>query len=520
MSDMGSWFSTLDPATQWELMYGSANDTPSSMNAGGMAPELSPWSFDATTMATPLPEMTSKGRVLPVDVDTRKKQLGVIHAQNSAMMEPLTAMLGGDGSYDPSLFQSQFTGVGDPISRPGHTLLESYQGADGTGGGGYEGFIAKAILGGKNPSSAMADMMQMITSKPTGDPAADGARDALIASLTPRYDTNQIPGQVSKPDLTTPAGVASAYDLKGIQDWSRGLYEKMLTDPQQGMRADDNQYYKSLKEEKTPAQAYFDKNMLPYPTASYLDPERLSPFLDSVAPVDQTEVANWDQNRDTTAAAVTSAKSASDHLAALQKAWDTSQSTDGGENGAFASFSDYTAPTTKMQVPMIGTGLPASLNKVVDIVGKTPTHAPAPWVEVDSQGNISLSGEQFYKPPTDGTGVKVSPTGTRTSKTDGGMDATLPADFGAKGAPGKAPPSRRQMTKDDLAKMQQQRAMLQRNLGEAVSANSKANVSPQGLGARAYQLAKMQNVAETGRTPLKDALAQRMMTARNQGVYG
>lgn len=533
------WYSKQDPATQWEVQYSFGNSLPDSLGGSStMAPELSPQGFDLSTTTSPLPEMTSKGRVLPVDVDTRNKQLTVLDKQNGMMVDNVVGMLAGSGAWDPKDFQSQQIGIGAPIQRPGHQLVEGY-----SEGGGYQEFIADRLLEGKTPSAAMSELMKVITGTDTGDPKLDGARDALVSSLTPRYDNNTIPGtKPAAPDLSTPSGVANTYDIKGIGDWATGMYEKILTDPQQGMLGSDNQYYGSTKEQKTSAQEYFDKYGLPYPTAQYTDPERMTSFLDAVAPVDMSRQATPEQQaavEQDVQSKKTLNQQATTDFDALQQAWDAVQGK--GQMKDLPAF-DQSALNSK------GTNKPASTAGVISDMRQgqkvfnnatgqwmdrpaaapfqppsslpgtpqqswTPDTKALPWIDVDADGNIRLSGKQW-----DTTQENYVTSHTPKLQTD-----QLIED--ARGMLSKDPrstraTSHRQATENDMKKVAQRKAMAYSALSDAIGTRRQMSQSPAGSGARAYQQGKMEALASTGRTPLSDALAQRVLAARAQGAYG
>lgn len=530
------WYNQQDPETQWNVQYTFANDLPGSMTGGGMAPEMNPTAFDFATMSTPLPEMSSKGKVLPVDVDTLKKQIGVIKAQDSQLMDPVTMLMSGAGSYDPSLFQSQMIGVGQPLQTPGHDLISGY-----SQGGGAEGYLAQQILKGKNPGEAFGQLMQVLTAPDTGDPNVDGQRDALRSTLTPRYDTNQIPGQQMKIDWTSPQSIATAYDISGLNKLSTDMYQKLLTDPTTGVRASDNQMYASVTEKKTPAQEYFDKAMLPYPTASYTDPSYLEPYISSVGGAAESDVQKWLTDREAATAAKDTAKTKADSytstLDTLQKAWDDAIKTQG------VSPDTAGAPAPNLgQVPMLGPGsMSLGPSKVMPISGKSsPSAFAAPWIEVNPDGTIKISDQQYgpgdviAKNPDgsikrDANGAAIyAPGPTSAKELDkskvtkmGPLEArvgfTTPTDsaLGAGSTTG-----RRRMTKDDLTKIQSQQALARTALSDAVNRYSQANATPEAYVQRELAKQRMARVAAAGRTPLSDALAQRMLTARAQGVYG
>jgi hypothetical protein len=224
------------------------------------------------------PEFTTKGALDPRDLTQVAKGINVAQDYGSLLVDNALTGLAGPGSYDIGAFTPEVE-YGKEIVPSGRNRLESYAGR-----GGWEGFIANEIMKGGTPSSAMASLQQFLENTDPNDPDLSPEEKTQYESLTnslPRNTGDKPIGRESE-DL----GFWADYDYDRLYNTANEYSDAIFKDDPYGYEEvgpdGKTRYYDKAPEEiKTPQMEFFDKYGLPYPTKSYEDPQYLQAMLDA-----------------------------------------------------------------------------------------------------------------------------------------------------------------------------------------------------------------------------------------------
>lgn len=273
---------------EWYEAFGymSPEEQEAVMAEMGYAPQTSlPFEYEGSGLSDyyPLgdiaatPEFTSKGNLDPYDLTQQAKRINVAQDYGSLLLDNILSGIAGPGSYDINAFTPEVE-YGKEVTRPGTARLESFAGK-----GGWEGFLANEILKGGTPSSAMAALQTFLENTDPNDKSISEdertAYQSLVNSL-PRNRDEMTPSQKEA------AGFWGDYDYEGLLDTATRYSDEVFKDPAYGYSEEGPdgtmRYWDTAPEEiKTPQMEFFDKYGLPYPTASYEDPQYLEAMLDA-----------------------------------------------------------------------------------------------------------------------------------------------------------------------------------------------------------------------------------------------
>ena len=384
-------------------------------------------------------------------------------------------------------------------------------------------------------------------------------------------------------DLSTAQGVANSFDLSDVDEVSRGWQKELANDPVAGYTDPvTGLSYLGAKEKKTPTMEWFDKYGLPYANKQYSDPDQIASMQDAVAPWQyRGQGMEEDFARQDALAANQKARDelggAQSQMDILEKAYN--QATKAGlwpehqvvdkeaynPNNPMQGATVVPDRSVNMPGPIInGMGMqPGGLyappvnyevvkQQIEDAKAKgqpsTPMKTiPAHWyMDIDKQGNptrLSInqtqpSGQTWSTEHTNKNGVQETKLRPGV-KMDAGLTADTNFDFGAPGAvvPGtiegmdnnllsKLIPGldmltskRKVFTAADLVPAKQRVEMARKAAAATVPGIQAASNSSETSMQRQLARARMMGLASTGRTPLSDTLAGRMMAARTAGIY-
>jgi len=566
----GQWFNALDRGDQQQVIFdfglNDANTPVAGNQMGTMQPEISSQGYGMIDQLAPPPVINSKGVIQPSGTEQVQKQLNLFQDENSLMTDNVLAAIA--GQYSPTAFTPTYQGQGNPVTQGGLRNLMSL-----SQGGGWEGFMANQMLpkdyggGGMTPSQAKAALMKIVM-QPESDsvtPEARGLRDELLTSLPLRYETSgesldPSKGKVNK-DLTTAQGIANTYDLGSIDEVSRGWQKDLASDPIAGYTDPKTGLaYQDAKEIKTPTMEWFDKYGLPYANKSYADPDQIASFQDATAPWQyqgqgEMEDAARQSALDANAAARGELGTANDQMDILSKAYQQAN------QGGLQDRGTWSYPESKSRPQVMGSSInapngsinpgglyspPVNYNVVAQqsaqdqqYQGPAAFNQPKFLMSVDEAGNyLGLAPDQKYpRQPwkTENTtkdGVTTTKAVADESKPQYTFErgAILPSDgpdldLISQLVPGLSAVNdmtkrRKIVTVDDLAPARQRIEMAKKAAAATVPGIQAASHSSPTAMARQMAQAKMIGLSLTGRTPLSDTLAGRMMAARSAGVYG
>lgn len=514
--DFFEWFNSLDPIDQENFLYdmelGGANALPGQFG-GPMAPQLDPYGFDLMSFGggADLPEYTSKGRYDPYDLSQEAKRFNLIQDYASGSVDNALAMFAGPGAYDIDAFNDVVLPPRERAEQRGTRTAQAY-----AQGGGYEGYLAQKILQGATPSEAIADLMDLVNAPDSEEisPEDREARQALIASLP----------QAERTGPTPPGEEVSPYDLSRIQDFGTELFQGIMSDeqpvyvdPQTGIGYMDQPYT-----QRSEAAEWYDKRGLPLPTASYGDEEYQQAFMDAFAPDRQQDEAARAQEIRRTSSEANQALQASREAGRRYREFRGANATQQGFNvlardAARPEVQAGTADTNwGPDSPVYQEAFQAVMQRdptaartfrdtMLDRIGSgrgTRIGAPVRYINERTQNLVPTPGDQQ---PLLNNGVSVP-------------GARAPFNFGEFLAGGNRRPL--QQTDVDRAGRERRRAS-----DEFKRANTRryqaerVNTSPTQANA-AYALGMAAALARSGRTPLQDALMQRVLGQRAMGARG
>lgn len=273
----------MSPEEQEEFLYdfgyGEANALPGMFNEGGVAPELEGTTYDLGTYNMLPPELNKQGETVPWGLDQQTQAFNLMQDMADMTADPMMAVYGGPGAFDPSAFAPVQTPIGRPIFQAGQQRLQNAA----QSGNGYEAFIAQAMLGDENhapmsPSEAVASLWDFL-SEP--DEALD--EDLLNRKRTLR---NSLPAMAQDPkeaalngpvdyeniDFADRSTRGRAFNEQALLDYAGGLAEGLAkdmpigyTDPNTGLN------YVGVQESPSEMTQKFHELGLPTPFENYTD---------------------------------------------------------------------------------------------------------------------------------------------------------------------------------------------------------------------------------------------------------
>jgi hypothetical protein len=218
-----------------------------------------------------MPEFTSKGALDPMDLTQFNKQIDTSKDYAGLLVDNVLSMLSGGGAYNSDAFTPTME-YGKEVTQPGSERL-----AQTANRGGWEGYVAsKMLYENMTPSQAMGALQDFVEAIDPEDPEADPQAKALLQSL-PRYKRESGP----EPPGAEPKTFWETYDYDRVFNTASELQNAVFEDDMPGwVDPDTGRMYEAKPEEiKTPQMEWYDKYGLPYPTASYTDPEYLEGSL-------------------------------------------------------------------------------------------------------------------------------------------------------------------------------------------------------------------------------------------------
>jgi hypothetical protein len=276
------WFQSL-PAQEQQAVVTELQASQGTTGAFAQAtPEVSPASWDISTMFMPNPDVDAKGRVEPWDLSNQAQGWNYVQDQMQSAMAPSSLIFGGMGSYDPSLFEptTVFNGPTIDTRTPGLDRAQALASGQGTG---WTKELALDIANGVDPSVAVGNLVKLIqdaTENP--DLADDPETQAILATLPKNYQGLSLEQQ----SLPEAEKALAAYDLDALQSYALDLSNEIASDPRTATGYEDPRtgviYQNAPTTEYSKiAQSFIDAG-LPFPTERYDDPAR----LDAIAPID------------------------------------------------------------------------------------------------------------------------------------------------------------------------------------------------------------------------------------------
>ena len=287
MSNNDQWWGSLSPAEQEGLMsqYMTGITGPSAMDygsdfedtgfnfgmdmgGGGMMP------MNAMGVAPSVSDFQIKGKTNYQDLAEEAKRVNLLQDYGSLSVDNILTGYGGGGSYDIDAFTPTYE-YGEPLNLKGRRKAEMLSKT-----GGWQGFVTDLILeNGMSPAEAEAELYKTV-SAPDDDSLSDQDRAlkaSLIESLPPsRADQGPISPSMSR-NRTEAGKTRDPYDSEAISQFTTRVWSDLLEDPEFAYQdPKTGLYYGKTPEEaevKTPQMLAYDKFGLPYPTATYEDPE-------------------------------------------------------------------------------------------------------------------------------------------------------------------------------------------------------------------------------------------------------
>lgn len=254
-----------------------------------------------------IPELSTKGKVDPVDLTQVAKRLNYTQDVGGSMFDVAQALFAGPEAWgDASMFQPKTTYSGTAV--PAYQLddgsyapvtASSRQLDDYSKNGGYEGFVADQIKLGKTPSQALAALRTFVTEGSNSKDKATLQKVADIRNTMPViYRTDPIDGTPKAVDRAT-GGWGTDFSEKDMSDFATSLYKDKTTsdlstqtlnfDPSTGA------FYPQMKTEDSPAAIKFRNAGLPTPFERYDSPEYMAKAFNEVQPGYQQSDAQWGQ---------------------------------------------------------------------------------------------------------------------------------------------------------------------------------------------------------------------------------
>lgn len=499
------WFENLSPEEQqffqYQDQFQQANTLPFDFG-GPMAPSLDMGSFGLGTFngGASIPEYTSKGALDPYDLTQAAKRYNLMQDYATGSVDNALAMFAGPGAYGPNAFADKVTPPSKQANDSGRRMAEQY-----AQGGGYEEFIAQKLLEGNTPSAAYADLMALIETEPDENtpPEAVAAREELIRSLPKaRQDGPVMPGQEVEP-----------FDAESIMGFGTELFQGLFqddrpnyVDPQTGIG-----YLDAPQTERSEAAQWYDQRGLPLPTESYDSPEYLQAMRDAYG---------WDQE----AAPIEERQreAAAQLRAAEQAVRDNTARGDEYEEAykAVLPEQDFRAWANLTQDKAMEGNLASTWQPDRDTGSNIGGFGPAPVVREPSLGGFiggnpaAAMNSQWQNSPRVNAnamtnGQASAMRNTRTGDVVPNPNVRDPQfDFGKYLAAGP----REEITADTVRKTRAKTPELQAQRRKAWAADRDAKYySSQQSQDAAYALGQQMARAKQGRTPLQDALLQRLL---------
>ena len=277
-------FDQLSPQEQDNLLYDQQYSEATEMPwtfGGGMEPELDYGNYDLFEMGNvDIPEMTAKGKVDPFDLSQQAKRVNLAQDYGALTLDNILSGMAGPGAYDIDAFTPTYE-YGEPLNMKGRRTAESLAAR-----GGYDGYLANAIFNeGKNPSEAEAEIWAIVDTPdddPDRTPEEDALRDSIIKTMPATLEEDPLVAAGLRGSTGKQPTGRARFDQKMVRDTAQNLYTQLMEDPEYAYYDEaTGRYYDRTPEEamvKTPQMEFFEKYGLPYPTANYDDPERVSAF--------------------------------------------------------------------------------------------------------------------------------------------------------------------------------------------------------------------------------------------------
>jgi hypothetical protein len=230
-----------------------------------------------------IPQYTAKGALDPRDLTQVGQGINVAQDYGALFVDNALNSLLGPGAYGPDAFTPTYE-YGDIVVPKGRNRLE-----DLASRGGWEGYVADKILNqGMSTTEAMGALQDFVENAAPDDTASQKAVDFYNSVLRSMPRLQEKAPQTTRPGLNpetgkfepggTPVediGFWGDYDYDRIFNRTTELADSLYEDEVPGWQdPQTGQYYdRAPTEIKTPQMEWYDKYGLPYPTASYEDPE-------------------------------------------------------------------------------------------------------------------------------------------------------------------------------------------------------------------------------------------------------
>lgn len=475
-----------------------------------------------------IPEYTTKGNLDPRDLTQVAKGINVAQDYGALLLDNILSGIAGPGSYDVGAFQPEIE-YGKEITRPGYDRLTAMAGR-----GGWEGYIAKQMLeNGASASEAIARMQNFVETSDENDPDLDpkirAEVRALKASLPKaKQDPLQFVGGVGMRGGEQGTDFDSMYNMDRIWQQANDWDEALFNDPAFAYSEPDASgrmhYYDTAPETiKTPQMEFFDKYGLPYPTARYDEPKYMEAYQAATWGTPEQRAADvnqWTRDYQSAATDVNQRARAQQDQALydrqMQEAWNrvipavpearggwsTTEGAPGkpatrhrerGPNGTAILVEDTAVPPT----------IPTSYWDPHKLIQAAAPARNVPQVQASTGDNLMLAPSAF-------SDAYKQRGGHMDERTQGGIDW-----FTGRKAEGDT----RRMKASDVSPEARQRRTndLARQRINAEERQQYISYSDPQLDS-IRQFIALRGLAQSGRTPFQDAIAQRRMGARALGL--
>ena len=548
--------------TEEELMALLSSLSPEDLSALGLdglfGPQLNQANFDLSS-AMPIPAGTydSKGRPEPYDLDTAAKAANVRQDYNSMLFDNVTGAMGGPGSYGLDAFTPKLKYGGDIVQQPGRQQADYYANSAGLG---YQAAVAQEILSGVTPDVAAAHVMQlaMTPDEELTSEEARAQRDAIRQTLPPAPAGQGKDLLPSERDALTPEQqFALQYDTSALYDFAGELGSQIAGDPTGGFTDETTglTYNEAPVEEWSAAAQKFMDLGLPFPTDQYTDRN----YVEAMAPVDMDAWLNAMDSAD------------AGYAKANQELRDNAMPLDEMRR-AFEEYQGKKAVYDAGMMPVTSVppgGIPAGPQPPRRGGAGMSRQAPAPPFGVQAPAPARRTDIFSAQPQTDpllaalhGGGQKPASTYVAAAAPPApagdsiipGVPNVAPVKSwsGANGAFPIAPKVRDVLGKptlsttgvfplgpatapqgnplfkpqggngvidaDLLASYEAERQKRAKADSDAYGARTRASQAPADVLAQARQYGQSMSMRDRGQTPLNDALMQRILAIRAQGV--
>jgi len=290
MSFDDQWWSSLTPDEQDMLMsQAMGGSTATSFNPTTASPGGFDFSYPDTTMDfTPTSEgsdiqpsvagFTTKGKINNSDRAQVAGKVNLLQDMGSLSVDNILSGYGGAGSYDPNAFTPTYE-FGSPVNLPGRRKAESLAQS-----GGWQAFVSDQILNkGLSPAQAEEALYEYVNAPddPKLDQNSKDLKASVLASMGPLKQEGPAGLSIGGQGSTKKLG-DSTYNTDTVRAFTTNVWSDLMndpdvayTDPQTGLS-----YSKTPEEamKKTPQMLAYDKFGIPYPTATYEDPDYIKQF--------------------------------------------------------------------------------------------------------------------------------------------------------------------------------------------------------------------------------------------------